>query len=125
MGERSLMKTWRIPAWKKALKVSTKTLLDFLVCLLVFVLMAIVVLFLLLIDKPGAKGGDVKNAKKASVSKPNSIKSMFMNSNVKKPAEVSDHMTAYFIVHVRTCNVVIIVNYIDVCMAEKCGPLQR
>ncbi|GAA6086254.1 DNA polymerase alpha catalytic subunit isoform X1, partial [Tachysurus ichikawai] len=38
-------------------------------------------------NKPGAKGGDVKNAKKASVSKPNSIKSMFMNSNVKKPAE--------------------------------------
>ncbi|XP_060718299.1 DNA polymerase alpha catalytic subunit isoform X2 [Tachysurus vachellii] len=38
-------------------------------------------------NKPGAKGGDSKNAKKASVSKPNSIKSMFMNSNVKKPAE--------------------------------------
>uniref|UniRef100_A0A672P5Y4 Uncharacterized protein n=1 Tax=Sinocyclocheilus grahami TaxID=75366 RepID=A0A672P5Y4_SINGR len=33
-------------------------------------------------------GGDSKkNVKKVSVSKPNSIKSMFMNSNVKKPAE--------------------------------------
>ncbi|XP_053344293.1 DNA polymerase alpha catalytic subunit isoform X2 [Clarias gariepinus] len=38
-------------------------------------------------NKSGAKGGEGKNAKKASVSKPNSIKSMFMNSNVKKPAE--------------------------------------
>ncbi|XP_017309249.1 DNA polymerase alpha catalytic subunit isoform X2 [Ictalurus punctatus] len=38
-------------------------------------------------NKSGAKGGDAKNAKKASVSKPNNIKSMFMNSNVKKPAE--------------------------------------
>uniref|UniRef100_A0AAR2JSV1 DNA-directed DNA polymerase n=1 Tax=Pygocentrus nattereri TaxID=42514 RepID=A0AAR2JSV1_PYGNA len=39
--------------------------------------------------KPG-KGGvskDGKNAKKVAVSKPNSIKSMFMNSNVRKPAE--------------------------------------
>ncbi|XP_036414647.1 DNA polymerase alpha catalytic subunit [Colossoma macropomum] len=39
--------------------------------------------------KPG-KGGeskDGKNAKKLAVSKPNSIKSMFMNSNVRKPAE--------------------------------------
>uniref|UniRef100_A0AAR2JEC9 DNA polymerase n=1 Tax=Pygocentrus nattereri TaxID=42514 RepID=A0AAR2JEC9_PYGNA len=37
------------------------------------------------------KGGvskDGKNAKKVAVSKPNSIKSMFMNSNVRKPAEV-------------------------------------
>ncbi|XP_060755721.1 DNA polymerase alpha catalytic subunit isoform X2 [Neoarius graeffei] len=38
-------------------------------------------------NKSGAKGGDCKNAKKVSVSKPNSIKSMFMNSNVKKPVE--------------------------------------
>ncbi|KAL7840672.1 hypothetical protein AOLI_G00259950 [Acnodon oligacanthus] len=39
--------------------------------------------------KPG-KGGeskDGKNAKKVAVSKPNSIKSMFMSSNVRKPAE--------------------------------------
>ncbi|KAI2648965.1 DNA polymerase alpha catalytic subunit [Labeo rohita] len=39
-------------------------------------------------SKQGGKGGDSKkNVKKVSVSKPNSIKSMFMNSNVKKPAE--------------------------------------
>ncbi|TSK98505.1 DNA polymerase alpha catalytic subunit [Bagarius yarrelli] len=38
-------------------------------------------------DRPAAKGGDSRNAKKASVSKPNSIKSMLMNSNVKKPSE--------------------------------------
>lgn len=39
-------------------------------------------------SKQAAKGGDSKkNVKKSSVSKPNSIKSMFMNSNVKKPAE--------------------------------------
>ncbi|CAM4722751.1 unnamed protein product [Leuciscus chuanchicus] len=39
-------------------------------------------------SKQGGKGGDSKkNAKKGSVSKPNSIKSMFMNSNVKKPTE--------------------------------------
>uniref|UniRef100_A0A9J8B998 DNA polymerase n=1 Tax=Cyprinus carpio carpio TaxID=630221 RepID=A0A9J8B998_CYPCA len=39
-------------------------------------------------SKQGGKGGDSKkNGKKVSVSKPNSIKSMFMNSNVKKPAE--------------------------------------
>ncbi|MCJ8745884.1 hypothetical protein PDJAM_G00135430 [Pangasius djambal] len=38
-------------------------------------------------NKSGAKGGDGKNAKKASVSKPNSIKSLFMSSNVKKPVE--------------------------------------
>ncbi|XP_062841851.1 DNA polymerase alpha catalytic subunit [Trichomycterus rosablanca] len=38
--------------------------------------------------KSGAKGAESKDAKKkVSVSKPNSIKSMFMNSNVKKPAE--------------------------------------
>uniref|UniRef100_A0A8C1IJM7 DNA polymerase n=1 Tax=Cyprinus carpio TaxID=7962 RepID=A0A8C1IJM7_CYPCA len=39
-------------------------------------------------DSKSGKGGDSKkNVKKVSVSKPNSIKSMFMNSNVKKPAE--------------------------------------
>ncbi|XP_059380720.1 DNA polymerase alpha catalytic subunit [Carassius carassius] len=39
-------------------------------------------------SKQGGKGGDSKkNVKKVSVSKPNSIKSMFMNSSVKKPAE--------------------------------------
>ncbi|XP_051969816.1 DNA polymerase alpha catalytic subunit-like isoform X2 [Xyrauchen texanus] len=38
--------------------------------------------------KSGGKGGDSKkNVKKVAVSKPNSIKTMFMNSNVKKPAE--------------------------------------
>ncbi|XP_067434009.1 DNA polymerase alpha catalytic subunit [Thunnus thynnus] len=38
--------------------------------------------------KAGAKGNDSKkNVKKAVVAKPNSIKSLFMNSNVKKPAE--------------------------------------
>ncbi|XP_062235856.1 DNA polymerase alpha catalytic subunit isoform X1 [Platichthys flesus] len=38
--------------------------------------------------KAGAKGADSKkNAKKAAVSKPNTIKSLFMNSNVKRPAE--------------------------------------
>lgn len=38
--------------------------------------------------KAGAKGAESrKNIKKAAVSKPNSIKSLFMNSNVKKPAE--------------------------------------
>ncbi|KAK7879394.1 hypothetical protein WMY93_030730 [Mugilogobius chulae] len=38
--------------------------------------------------KAGAKGAESKkNVKKTSVSKPNSIKSLFMNSNVKKPAE--------------------------------------
>lgn len=38
----------------------------------------------------GAKGADSKNnIKKAAVAKPNSIKNLFMNSNVKKPAEVS------------------------------------
>ena len=42
--------------------------------------------------KAGAKAADSKkNAKKtAAVAKPNSIKSLFMNSNVKKPAEVCD-----------------------------------
>ncbi|XP_072306789.1 DNA polymerase alpha catalytic subunit [Eucyclogobius newberryi] len=36
----------------------------------------------------GAKGAESKrNAKKTPVSKPNTIKSLFMNSNVKKPAE--------------------------------------
>ncbi|XP_062336085.1 DNA polymerase alpha catalytic subunit isoform X2 [Osmerus eperlanus] len=38
--------------------------------------------------KAGAKGANSqKNVKKAAVTKPNSIKSLFMNSNVKKPAE--------------------------------------
>ncbi|KAM7369988.1 hypothetical protein PAMP_011275 [Pampus punctatissimus] len=38
--------------------------------------------------KAGAKGTDMKkNVKKTVVTKPNSIKSLFMNSNVKKPAE--------------------------------------
>uniref|UniRef100_A0A8C4ZFH4 DNA polymerase n=1 Tax=Gadus morhua TaxID=8049 RepID=A0A8C4ZFH4_GADMO len=38
-----------------------------------------------------AKGADSKkNLKKTAVAKPNSIKSLFMNSNVKKPAEVCD-----------------------------------
>lgn len=39
--------------------------------------------------KSGQGGGskENKNAKKLAVSKPNSIKSMFMNSNVKRPAE--------------------------------------
>lgn len=39
--------------------------------------------------KAGAKAAESKkNVKKTAVSKPNSIKSLFMNSNVKKPAEV-------------------------------------
>ncbi|KAG7225135.1 hypothetical protein INR49_014592, partial [Caranx melampygus] len=38
--------------------------------------------------KPGAKGADSKKAaKKSVVAKPNTIKSLFMNSNVKRPAE--------------------------------------
>lgn len=40
--------------------------------------------------KAGSKAGDSKdkkNVKKVSLAKPNSIKSMFMNSNVKKPVE--------------------------------------
>ncbi|XP_031439703.1 DNA polymerase alpha catalytic subunit [Clupea harengus] len=40
--------------------------------------------------KAGSKAGDAgakKNMKKVSLAKPNSIKSLFMNSNVKKPAE--------------------------------------
>ncbi|KAF7213996.1 DNA polymerase alpha catalytic subunit isoform X2 [Nothobranchius furzeri] len=38
--------------------------------------------------KRGAKGGESKNtAKKLSVAKPNTIKSLFMSSNVKRPAE--------------------------------------
>ncbi|KAB5533294.1 hypothetical protein PHYPO_G00130120 [Pangasianodon hypophthalmus] len=37
-------------------------------------------------NRSGAKGGDGKNAKKASVTKPNSIKSLFLNSNVKNPS---------------------------------------
>lgn len=39
--------------------------------------------------KAGAKGADSKkNVKKSVVAKPNTIKSLFMNSNVKRPAEV-------------------------------------
>lgn len=44
------------------------------------------------VGKGGSKAGDAKdkkNVKKVSLAKPNSIKSMFMNSNVKRPAEVS------------------------------------
>uniref|UniRef100_A0A8C5C1N9 DNA polymerase n=1 Tax=Gadus morhua TaxID=8049 RepID=A0A8C5C1N9_GADMO len=42
-------------------------------------------------DDASAKGADSKkNLKKTAVAKPNSIKSLFMNSNVKKPAEVCD-----------------------------------
>uniref|UniRef100_A0A8C5BX58 DNA polymerase n=1 Tax=Gadus morhua TaxID=8049 RepID=A0A8C5BX58_GADMO len=42
-------------------------------------------------DVASAKGADSKkNLKKTAVAKPNSIKSLFMNSNVKKPAEVCD-----------------------------------
>ncbi|KAM3592904.1 uncharacterized protein V6R79_001516 [Siganus canaliculatus] len=38
--------------------------------------------------KPGAKGAaSKKNVKKSVVAKPNTIKSLFMNSNVKRPAE--------------------------------------
>lgn len=41
------------------------------------------------VGKGGAKGAESKKtAKKAAVTKPNTIKSLFMNSNVKKPAEV-------------------------------------
>ncbi|KAI5092012.1 DNA polymerase alpha catalytic subunit [Silurus meridionalis] len=38
-------------------------------------------------NNSGAKGIEGRNGKRSSVTKPNSIKSMFMNSNVKKPAE--------------------------------------
>lgn len=39
--------------------------------------------------RAGAKGPDAKkNVKKSVVAKPNTIKSLFMNSNVKRPAEV-------------------------------------
>lgn len=39
--------------------------------------------------KAGAKAADAKkNVKKSVVAKPNTIKSLFMNSNVKRPAEV-------------------------------------
>lgn len=45
--------------------------------------------FCLFSGKGKTKGADLKkNVKKAAVAKPNSIKSLFMNSNVKKPAEV-------------------------------------
>lgn len=48
--------------------------------------------------KAGAKGADSKkNAKKSAVAKPNTIKSLFMNSNVKRPAEVC------FYCHQLTC----------------------
>lgn len=43
----------------------------------------------LLAGKAGAKGADAKKiVKKSAVAKPNTIKSLFMNSNVKRPAEV-------------------------------------
>lgn len=43
----------------------------------------------LLTGKAGAKGGESKKTQKKSVvAKPNTIKSLFMNSNVKRPAEV-------------------------------------
>lgn len=86
--------------------------------------------FLRITDKPG-KGGDGKNAKKASVSKPNSIKSMFMNSNVKKPAEVSDHTMELILFSLYTygyyiCMGISVINvyYVIVWVAEKCGHLQ-
>lgn len=42
--------------------------------------------------RAGAKGADAKkNVKKCVVAKPNTIKSLFMNSNVKRPAEVHWH----------------------------------
>lgn len=42
--------------------------------------------------KAGVKGADSKkNVKKSAVAKPNTIKSLFMNSNVKRPAEVRHH----------------------------------
>lgn len=41
------------------------------------------------IGRAGARGADAKkNVKKSVVAKPNTIKSLFMNSNVKRPAEV-------------------------------------
>lgn len=43
----------------------------------------------LLAGKAGAKGADAKKiVKKSAVAKPNTIKSLFMSSNVKRPAEV-------------------------------------
>uniref|UniRef100_A0A8D3CC77 DNA polymerase n=1 Tax=Scophthalmus maximus TaxID=52904 RepID=A0A8D3CC77_SCOMX len=43
---------------------------------------------ILFAGKAGAKGADSKKtAKKSAVTKPNTIKSLFMNSNVKRPAE--------------------------------------
>lgn len=45
--------------------------------------------FFVFAGKAGAKGADSKkNMKKSVVAKPNTIKSLFMNSNVKRPAEV-------------------------------------
>lgn len=42
--------------------------------------------------RAGAKGADAKkNVKKCVVAKPNTIKRLFMNSNVKRPAEVRWH----------------------------------
>lgn len=41
------------------------------------------------IGRAGARGANAKkNVKKSVVAKPNTIKSLFMNSNVKRPAEV-------------------------------------
>lgn len=83
--------------------------------------------FFLVTDKSGAKGQDGKSAKKASVSKPNSIKSMFMNSNVKKPAEVSDHVIERILFHSIICRLSLnqTVYYGDVWVVEKRGPVQR
>uniref|UniRef100_A0A8C3G2R0 DNA polymerase n=1 Tax=Cyclopterus lumpus TaxID=8103 RepID=A0A8C3G2R0_CYCLU len=40
------------------------------------------------VERKGSKGADSKkNVKKSAVAKPNTIKSLFMNSNVKRPAE--------------------------------------
>lgn len=46
-------------------------------------------IWFVLTGKGGTKGGESKKTlKKSSVAKPNTIKSLFMNSNVKRPAEV-------------------------------------
>lgn len=45
--------------------------------------------FFVFAGKASAKGADSKKTvKKSAVAKPNTIKSLFMNSNVKRPAEV-------------------------------------
>lgn len=116
------MKIWRITAWKKALKVNTENTVAFCYMVKVFVCLFCFCshVFSLLTDKPGAKG-DGKKAKKASVSKPNSIKSMFMNSNVKKPAEVRDHVF-YCIIRIHVC--IFVKNNVFVFL-EKCRLVQR